>query len=232
MDSQPTIHKAAWDGDIERVRQCIDEDPSCVNSADEHGWYPVYIAGLCKNEPLVRLLIDAGADLSLGDGYVMHFAGEIPGNKPIVKLLIEYGALDAHVKPSSDLARQFIAAVFIADLPRVRAMIRLYPDLIHTRDGRDDLPIHHAARNGDLEIVQAMIDAAVDVNQRASGGTTTLYCAGGHGHVAVVKALLEAGADKDAVFTEDGKNLAAWLDQYPDDKRYQRVRAALDASDA
>jgi len=34
----------------------------------------------------------------------MHYAGEVPNDKTIVSLLVQYGALDAHVRPTSDLS--------------------------------------------------------------------------------------------------------------------------------
>ncbi len=77
----------------------------------------------------MRLLIEAGADLAAHDGYVMHYAGEVPNNKAIVALLVQYGALDAHVRPTDDRARRFLAAVFLADAARVRALVARHPHL-------------------------------------------------------------------------------------------------------
>jgi hypothetical protein len=96
------------------------------------------------------LLIEAGADLAAHDGYVLHYAGEVPDNKAIVSLLVQYGALDAHVRPADDLSRQFLAALFLGDGGRVRSLLARHPRLATTPDGRDQ-PIHHAARNGDTE---------------------------------------------------------------------------------
>ena len=95
------------------VRALIAADPAAVDADDEHGWRPVFHAGLWRREQVVRLLIEAGADLAAHDGYVMHYAGEVPNNKAIVSLLVQYGALDAHVRPPDDLSRQFLAAVFL-----------------------------------------------------------------------------------------------------------------------
>jgi len=151
----------------------------------------------------------------------------VPGNKAIVKLLITHGTLDAHVKPSDDLARQFLA-VFLAAEARVRAMMKLHPELVRLPDGRSDHPIHHAARNGDTAIVRALIEHGADVHARGHDGNTTLYCAAGHGHLDTTRALLDAGADPDLPFTEDGKDLRAWLQQYPQDPRFKRIVAYLE----
>lgn len=222
-----SIHHACIQGDVEAVRRLIAVDPTVVDADDEHGWRPIFHAGLWRHEPVVRLLIEAGADLAAHDGYVMHYAGEVPNNKSIVTLLVQYGALDAHVRPIDDLQRQCLAAVFLADAARVRSLLARHPHLVTASDGRGDQAIHHAARNGDTEVVRQLIQFGADVNAKNTRGHTVLYCAGGHGHQETVKLLLNAGADADAKFTDDGETLMEWLAQYPDDPRYAPIVEAL-----
>ncbi len=218
-----SIHEACGHGNLEAVREMLAADPSLVDADDQHQWRPIFHAALWRHEPVVRLLIAAGADLSAHDGYVMHYAGEVPNNKPIVALLVQYGALDAHVRPGSDLSRQFLAALFLADVPRLRGLLRRHSNLARETDGRGDQPIHHASRNGDTEVVRLLIEHGADVNLANDRGHTVLYCAGGHGHLETVRLLLEHGANQDAKFTEDGKTLLQWLAQYPEDTRYKPI---------
>jgi len=220
--SETSIHEACRRGDVAAVRALITADPAAVDADDEHGWRPIFHAGLYRREQVVQLLIEAGADLAAHDGYVMHYAGEVPNNKTIVSLLVQYGALDAHVRPTDDLSRQFLAAVFLADAARVSALLKRHPHLATAPDGRGDVPIHHAARNGDTQIVRLLIEHSADVNAKNPRGQTVLYCAGGHGHVDTLQLLLDAGADDDAK-----KSLLEWLAQYPDDCRYKPIAEAL-----
>ena len=97
----------------------------------------------------------------------------------------------------------------------------------YATDGRGDQPIHHAARNGDTEIVRLLLDHGAGANARNARGHTVLYCAGGHGHLESLELLLERGADPHEKFTADGKALLEWLAQYPGDPRYQPITAAL-----
>ena len=225
--SETSIHEACQRGDLEAVRALIAVDPKRVDSDDQYEWRPIFHAALRRHEEIVRLLIDAGADLSAHDGYVLHYAAEVPDNKAVVTLLVQYGALDAHVRPTSDLSRQLLAAIFLGDTSRVQSLLRMHPELATEPDGRGDQPIHHAARNGDTEIVKVLHEYGADVNVRTKNGQTVLYCAGGHGHVETVQLLLDRDADCDARFTDDGVTLLEWLAQYPDDTRFVDVAAAL-----
>ncbi len=218
-----TIHDACREGDLANVRRLVTNNPSMVDVDDEHRWRPIFHAALWRRIDVVRLLIQAGADLSAHNGDVLHYAGEVPDNKEIVGLLITYGALDPHVRPRDDRSRQFLAAVFLGDEARVQAMLARSPELATQTDGRGDYPIHHAARNGDRQIVLSLIDHGADVNSTNSRGQTVLYCAGGHGHADVVRLLLDHQADVNAQFTDDGKTLQEWLAQYPADPRFAPI---------
>lgn len=55
--------------------------------------------------------------------------------------------------------------------------------------------LQEAARKGDAAAVKRLIDAGVDVNTRFRYGTTALFYACDHGHLDVVKVLLDKGAD-------------------------------------
>ncbi len=213
-------------GDIDSVRRMISAHPDLVDAQDDH-WRPIFHAAHRKQEAIVRLLIEEGADVAAQDGYVLHYAAQVPNNRTIVRLLVENGVIEAHLRPVDDLSRQLLHALYLGDAKRVGKLLQRHPRLATTFDGRGDAPIHHAARNGETDIVRRLIAAGADVNARNTRGQTVLYCAGGHGHVKTVELLLDHNADRNAPFTDNGKNLEQWLAQYPDEPHLQDVAEAL-----
>ena len=220
-----SIHDAASNGDLDTVKKILEQDPGQVNQDDQYEWRPIFHAGLRQHYHVVKYLIDCGADLAAHDGYVIHYAGEVPNNKEVVSLLVTYGALDAHTEPASELVRQFIYAVFLANTERVSAMLRDDPELAKERYARGDTALHHAARNGDLEIVTQLVSRGADVNATTDNNHFPLYCAAGHGHVETTQYLVEKGADLQAQLS-DGKTVTEWLKQYADHDR--RLKSTLE----
>ena len=220
-----SIHDAASKGDLDAVKKILEQDPGQVNQDDQYKWRPIFHAGLRRHYDVVKYLIDCGADLAAHNGYAIHYAGEVPNNKEVVSLLVSYGGLDAHAKPSSEIARQFIYAVFLANVERVNAMLRDNSELVEERYAHGDTALHHAARNGDLEIVKRLVSSGADVNATTDNSHFPLYCAAGHGHVETTQFLVEKGADLQARLS-DGKTVTEWLKQYADHDR--RLKSTLD----
>ncbi len=220
-----SIHEAASTGDLDTLKKIVEERPGTIDQDDKYGWRPIFHAGLRRRLDVVQYLVDRGADLAAHDGYAIHYAAEVPDNKDVVSLLIAYGGLDAHTKPSNEAARQFICAVFLANVHRVETMLRANSRLVHERYARGDTALHHASRNGDLDIVRQLVVHEADVNATADNGHFPLYCAAGHGHAETTRYLLESGAKRDTTMP-DGKTVADWLKQFADHDL--RMKACLE----
>jgi uncharacterized protein len=89
-------------------------------------------------------------------------------------------------------ARNHLIATFIALLSVVQ--------LIHSqsRDAADVSALMRAARDGERENVQALLQQGVDINVKDASGWTALIYAAAKGDAAIVKALLDRSADINA----------------------------------
>src|SRR3954471_20200642 len=101
-------------GDVDEVRTAVAENSRLLARAVERdgqgGWTPLHVAGVEQQEKLVRLLVEAGADLSATPepGRAPRHLG--PGQAPdLVGVLRELGApVDA------------ASAAFLGDLDQLR----------------------------------------------------------------------------------------------------------------
>ncbi|MGH9768536.1 MAG: sigma-70 family RNA polymerase sigma factor, partial [Blastocatellia bacterium] len=113
------IGMAAVKGDLERVRELLDQDPSLVNRVSDYGSYylgcgaPIKNAAAGGHIEIVKLLLDRGADPNLPEegiaprGHALYSA-VYNRHYEIAKLLLEHGAYpNPEVESSAD-------AVFIA----------------------------------------------------------------------------------------------------------------------
>ena len=108
------ICTAAYIGDIERVRELLDRDPSLANRPSDYVAYyacsgtPLRNAAAGGHIEIVKLLLDRGADPNLPEegiaprGHALHSA-VCGGHVEIVKLLLEKGAYpNVEIESSAD----------------------------------------------------------------------------------------------------------------------------------
>ena len=219
-----SIHDAAASGDLDAVKKIVEQAPQLVNQDDQYDWRPIFNAGLRRHYDVVKYLIDCGADLAAHDGYVVHYAGEVPDNKEVVSCSLRTAGGCAYqtinrTRPPVYLCR------FLSQCAAISAMLSDNEGLTRERYARGDTALHHAARNGDIEIVEQLVSCGADPNAMSDHGHFPLYCAAGHGHVETTQFLVENGADLQARLS-DGKTVVEWLKQFADHDR--RFKSCLD----
>jgi len=141
-----------------------------ANTANDFGMTPLSQACTNASFEFVRLLLKSGANpntaIATGETPLMTCAKT--GNVDAVRLLVEYGAaVNAKEPAQNQTALMWAAAECHPNV--VSALIAAHADLkAYTRDGF--MPIHFAARVGDLESVKLLLAAGVDVNIQTQTG--------------------------------------------------------------
>jgi len=161
----------------------------------------------------VQLLLDRGADATLATREFDNAVGPAPIHRAAesahleaLKALIA-GAPETVNHASDRRSTPLVAAIDSGSLDAVKAMIEAGADVnaeVQWRPGVDSsnryTPLMAAVETGNPEMVRLLIagGAAVDTGQwRRHSGNTAIHIAAKRGHLEIVKALLEGGANPD-----------------------------------
>ncbi len=214
-------------GDAGAVRTAVSGSPGLLGRTVERdgqgGWTPQHLAVAEGQEEIVRLLVEAGADLTARTEHhrtPLHVALQF--SPALVPLLLDLGArLDApsaaYLDDVDELTRHLDGGTDPSDagsgldllswaaLGGAAATARL---LLARGADANAGALHAAASGGRLDLVRLLLDAGADVDRHdPHTGRAPLHAAvaAGPGGEApdVVRVLLSAGADVDAT-TSDG----------------------------
>lgn len=181
-------------GNTENVRVIVD---SCVHKGDPDAFKPgkgkLWAESVTDALPaasgkgdaeIVRILLDAGADVETLDGNPLNIAA-MNGHKDVVDLLVERGA---DVNAGKAQALRFAADKGHTDI--VKSLLKAGAD-VHAND---DGALEWAACHGHAETVDVLLEAGANVSTHRE---FALRNAAANGHNDVVRKLLAAGADID-----------------------------------
>ena len=190
------IHQAAARGAHDAVRALLDADASLVNLGSRGGMAPLHYAVLGTSRPTVELLLDRGAsiharssrvDLEAIDLAIWGEHGRRHSiNRDIVGLLISRGA-------TCDLT----IASALGDRERVRQMLDGDPSRISEARPSGRRPLSAAVQFGHDDIVRLLLARGVNPrwDEPDAPRGTSLHWASRLGNLAMVKLLLDHGAD-------------------------------------
>jgi ankyrin repeat protein len=184
------ICTAAHSGDIDRVRELLDEDPSLANRVGDYATYypssgsPLRNAATRGHMEIVKLLLERGADPNLREeeiapkGYALYSA-VYNGHYEIAKLLLERGAFpNPPVESSAD-------ALSIALMNDDQKMADLLCSYGASRS--IDILSHY----GDVRTAAAVFDT----NPALANNVDALNNAAGNGHEGFVRLMLRHQPD-------------------------------------
>jgi ankyrin repeat protein len=169
-----------------------------VNQAADDGWTPLMSAVANGETDRVRLMLDSGAGLQDFDhkGRTALALAAENGNGTLVDLLIVRGAAQDLVGVAPDVrGGQIAAGVASGSLEIVRKLAEAgLPLEAENIIGRHPLTL--AGGSGFDDIVDYLLAGGFPPDLRnSSDGSTALMWAANGGHIQIVQALLDAGAD-------------------------------------
>ena len=213
-------------GDVDGVRTAVETSPGLLTRTVERdgqgGWTPLHLAVADGQPDVVRVLVEAGADLTARTEFnrtPLHVALQL--HPELVPLLRELGAeVDApsaaYLGDVDALARHLDDGTPAGDRTSGVDLLSwaafggapATAELLLARGADADTgALHFAAGGGRLPLVRLLLDAGADVNRRdPATGRTPLHAAvaaDGADVPEIVRVLLAAGADVTAT-TNDG----------------------------
>ena len=177
------LHSAILRGDPRQVEALLVLGAN-PDAEDGMGQTPLQVAARLRRTDMTRLLIQHSANVNARsrdgrsplDVATGCYAGEV------ARLLLRAGA-----KPT------FAGVVMAGDGGSMRRWLAQGASL-ETRDGHSATPLHWAARNGRVDLVQVLLDQGANIDATDCNSGTALCWAARGGHADVVGLLIARGA--------------------------------------
>ncbi|MEL6347651.1 MAG: ankyrin repeat domain-containing protein [Myxococcota bacterium] len=197
-EKKVSLREAVDAGDVDAVRAFVTANPGFVDARYEYGVTPLLLACKAGNEAMVRLLVDAGADIEAENSYPytpLQMALEHQ-HADIALFLLSLG-VDVNVRESNDHMPLYSAFDKFSNDP-VRfsladAMLERGAD-INDRTRYHTILTLACDYDPNLEDVRYAIGKGIDVSIRTYEGKSALMLASKYGNLQIMKLVLDAGA--------------------------------------
>jgi ankyrin repeat protein len=204
-----------------------------VNKLNDDNKTVLMHAAMCENAEIVKMLIDAGADVNKKDKNgmtaLMHAVYNLGQTSPksnveISKILIESGADVNMVTEYNDTALHLLCSktkdmVEVADL-----LIKAGAD-VNVKDSNERTPLMEAVLQKNIKIVKSLIESGADINIKNSLNKTALMIAREYGYTDIVKLLTDAEKN---IKIKDSNKIIIGLTGHRDVKNVKEVNKYLD----
>jgi len=213
-----SIHKAARDGDLARVRALVEKDPDLVNAQDGDKRLALHLAARYGHVRIVKYLIEKGADIDHAayNKFTPLMLAATFNRRDVVSFLVDKGAklelkssfgataleqaaTHNHLAVVRDLASSgarygLAAAASLGDVRGCKAALEKDPKA--TVEWK---VMWEACRKGHADVVRLLLENGAPKFAQSMLVPRVPMLVPGLGHAEVVRALLEAGADVDPV---------------------------------
>jgi ankyrin repeat protein len=193
---------------IQEVQALLNNNSIELEKQDKNGRTPLYIASTRGFAKVVRLLVDAGANVNGND--LLHTVSYF-GHKDVLEVLLSVDGINVNAK-QRDGSTPLHYALTYGHLGAVEALLE-HPTIDVNGDSKDTLvpvaekrlpPLHEALYHNNWDIAKALINhPKIDLEVIGMHNSTPLGIASMKGKLDVVIALLEKGAVVDNLSSRD-----------------------------
>jgi len=196
-DGLTALHQCCID-DNEEMMKLLLEFGANVNAEDSEKWTPLHAAATCGHLHLVRHLIVHGANLLAvnADG---NMAYDICEDEPSLELIEGEMARRGVTQALIDDTRAATETAMLKDLMTIAAT----GGDLETRDLQNATPLHIAAANGYMRVVEFLLDNHVSTDVKDIDDWQPVHAAACWGHLEVLELLVQNGADLNAKTKHD-----------------------------
>ncbi|XP_067670081.1 ankyrin repeat domain-containing protein 50-like [Haliotis asinina] len=190
------LHKASSDGDLDTVKQLIDDDKIDVNTRGWYGLTPLMLAALRGHKDVFEYLHKQGADMTQTDRDGDHILSMacIGGSVNIVEYVIS-NEPNLINRKRHDGRTSLMWAAWHGKEAIFRYLLNHGADYM-LMDNDMDSVLHYACHGGHTGIVQTILaQPEIDINSRDIYGRTAVMAAVEQGHKQVLDILVRNGSD-------------------------------------
>ncbi|RDW57688.1 hypothetical protein BP5796_12489 [Coleophoma crateriformis] len=183
-------------------------NPNAASPTPSRFKNPLQAAASIGSEPVVRLLLEKGAEVNAQGGQYgnpLQAAATI-GSEPVVRLLLEKGA-EVNAQ-GGELANALQAAAYRGNEPVVRLLLEKGAE-VNAQGGELGNALQAAASHGNEPVVRLLLENGAEVNAQGGELGNALQAAAYGGNEPVVRLLLEKGAEVNAQGGHYGNALQA-----------------------
>lgn len=196
-DEFVSMRLAAQNVHFEVVRLLLDRGAD-VNFSKKSGWTLLHAAVQQNHFEMIKLLLDRGADFMnrINGRTSVHLAVE-NGHLEVVQLLLDQlveGPLGSRFDvnnlggPEGSIVN---TAAYKGQLRILKMLVEKYNAKIFATDGMGRTPLHFAARSGDIDCVNYLLDVGLHCRNADNVGNNILHYACSGGSVEIVRRILK-----------------------------------------